>query len=57
MYAMAVRHLAADRLPLPLLTSSARPQTTCLLQWWGACLDSKPEGETDGEGRQVYVLK
>lgn len=26
-------------------------------KWWGAVLDSRPHGETDGEGRQVYVLR
>ena len=26
-------------------------------QWWGAVLDSRPEGATDGEGRQCYVLR
>lgn len=26
-------------------------------KWWGAELEGRPEGETDGEGRQVYLLK
>lgn len=30
---------------------------TANLQWWGAVLDSKVEGRTDGEGRQVYMLR
>ncbi|KAI3439000.1 hypothetical protein D9Q98_001412 [Chlorella vulgaris] len=30
---------------------------TAFTQWWGAVLDHRPDGETDGEGRQVYVLR
>lgn len=40
------------------ICADVRPACCCpAAQWWGAALERRVEGEADGEGRQIYVLR